>query len=359
MTHFARISLLTASAFLAAALFAPAPVAAQTLTPSTTLCAAVAVNDQNICIASTTNVVARTGFYIDLEYVQVLTAPVGTTNVYVKVARGLNATSPAAHANSQTAWLALTPDKSVVPGANGFNFGAAFTDYGPCVRSQHAYLPHIWPARAEIIDCDATTLRWAPYNQTFTLAVSASECAWSTTGTWDAQVAVATGGPFLLGPTAIGASLIPVNQVKTTSAGASVNTLTCIIPINVYQPLINKGITVKYADFIYGVATTTLTSISGGAFSTITVPAPGATQTASTVTPVAVGGSVTTSSTTSNLAATTAGAFRTSRLTPATPINLTTDQQFFIVSENFNQSASAAQVVNALGLLLHYTIQQR
>lgn len=354
MKTLSKLSLCAVLAFLAIA-----PAQAQTATPSTTLCAAVAVSDKTICIASTTNVVKQTGIYVDLEYMQVLATPTGTTNVYVSVARGLNTTVVGTHANSQTAWLALTPDKSVVPGANGFAFGAAFTDYGPCVRANHTYLPHIWPARAEIIDCDATTLRWAPYNQTFTLAISASECAWSTTGTWDAQQAVATGGPFLLGPTAIGASLMPVNQVKTTSAAASVNTLTCIIPINTYQPLLNKGITVKYADVIYGVATTTLTSISGGAFSTITVPAPGATQTASTVTPVAVGGSVTTSSTTSNMAATTAGAFRTSRLTPATPINLTTDQQFLIVSENFNQSASAAQVVNALGVLLHYTVQQR
>ncbi len=333
---------------------------AQTATPSTTLCASVAASDKTICLTSTTNVVKQTGIYVDLEYMTVLTTPSAATNAYVAVVRGGQANSvPAAHANAQTAWLAYTPDKSVALGTNGFGFGSTFTDYGPCTRSSFTYLPHIWPNRGEILDCDATTARWTPYNQTLTLAVSASECAWSTTGTWDAQQAVATGGPFLLGPTAIGASLIPVNQVKTTSAGASVNTLTCIIPINTFQPLVNKGVTVKYADVIYGVATTTLTSISGGAFSTITVPAPGATQTASTVTPVAVGGSVTTSSTTNNLAATTAGAFRTSRLTPATPINLTTDEQFLVISENFNQSASAAQVVNALGLLIHYTLQTR
>lgn len=332
---------------------------AQTATPSTSLCASVAVSDTSICLTSTTNVVARTGIYIDLEYVQVLQTPTGTTNAQVKVVRGLQTTLAAAHANSQTAWLALTPDKSVVPSSNGFGFGAAFTDYGPCTRTSFAYLPHIWPARGEIIDCDATTARWTPYAQTFTMAVTAGDCGWSTTGTWDTQVAVATGGPNLQGTTTIGASAIPVTQIKVTAAGASVNTLTCIVPINTFQPLINKGITVKYADVLYGVATTTLTSISGGAFATITFPAPGASQTASTVTPVAVGGTVTTSSTTGNLAATTAGAFKTSRLTPATPINLTTDMQYLIVSEAFNQSASAAQVVNTPGILLHYTVQQR
>ncbi len=59
------------------------------------------------------------------------------------------------------------------------------------------------------------------------------------------------------------------------------------------------------------------------------------------------------------MAATTAGAFKTSRLTPATPINLTTDQTYLVVSENFNQSAAAAQVVNTPGILIHYTVQQR
>lgn len=331
---------------------------AQTATPSTTTCAAVGASDRTVCLTSITSVTARTGLYIDLEYMTVLATPaVGQT--YVSVARGLNGTLNAAHANAQTVWEALTPALSVVPGANGFAFGGAFGDYGPCVRTTQIYLPHIWPARGEIIDCDATTLFWTPYEKTFTFAVGPGDCAWGTTGTYDVQVAVATGGPNLQGFLDLGASFIPANQIKVTNGGASVNTLSCIIPINTFQPLINKGITIKYADVLYGVATTTLTSISGGAFSTIAFPAPGATETASTVTPVAVGGTVTTSSTTGNMAATTAGAFKVSRLTPATPINLTTDKTFLIVSENFNQSASAAQVVNSPGMLLYYTLQTR
>lgn len=358
MTNLSKISLIALLGFIA---LAPHPAEAQTATPSTTLCAAVGVTDKTICLASTTNVVAQTGIYIDLEYMKVLATPTGTTNAYVQVARaqGAAGTPPQTHANSQTAWLALTPTKSAAPAENGFGFAASFTDYGTCTRTSYLYLPHIWPNRGEIIDCDATTGRWTPYMNTLTLAVDAGACGWSTTGTWDTQVAVATGGPNLQGTTTIGTAGIPVTQIKVTNGGASVNTLTCLVPINTFQPLLNKGITVKSADVVYGVATTTLTSISGGAFSTITLPAPGASQTASTVTPVAVGGTVTTSSTTGNLAATTAGAFKVSRLTPATPINLTTDMQYLVVSENFNQSASAAQVVNTPGILLHYTLQQR
>ncbi len=301
--------------YLSFAVLACAPLlvstdaAAQTATPSTTLCAAItATNATNVCLASTTNVVRGTLLYIDLELMRVLTTPTGTTNAYVSVVRGDPSSNgpPALHANSQTVWLALTPALSVAAGENGFGLSASFTDYGTCTRTNYAYLPHIWPARGEIIDCDATTSRWTPYIQTLTLAVPSSNCAWSTTGTYAAQVAVATGGPNIQGMTALGASGVPANQISVTSAGASVNTLTCFVPVNTFQPLVNKGITVKFADVLYGVATTTLTSISGGAFSTIAFPAPGATQTASTVTPVAVGGSLTTSSTTSNLAATTA-----------------------------------------------------
>lgn len=356
MKTYQRITLLAALA-IASAL-------GQTAPPSTTLCAAITATtsaNTSICLTSTTSVHRNTGLYIDLEYMTVLAEPTGTTNSYVQVSRGNLSQSgpPTSHANAQTIWLALRPQDSVVPGSNGFSFGSEFGDYGPCTRTSITYLPHFWPSRGEVIDCDATVGRWVPYQQIFTLAVGPGNCEWSTTGTYDVQVAVAVGGPNLQGALPLGASGVPVKQVKTTSAGASVNTLTCIIPVNTFQPLINKGITVKFADVLYGVATTTLTSISGGAFSTITFPAPGASQTASTVTPVAVGGSVTTSSTTGNMAATTAGAFKVSRLTPATPINLTTDQQYLLVSENFNQSASAAQVVNSPGLLLHYTVQAR
>jgi len=354
MKTLTRISLLAAGISLIAA-----SAFAQTAVPSTTLCAAQTATATTLCLTSTTNVLYRTGVYVDLEYEQVLTTTIASGQTYVTVARGLNTTIAAAHANAQTAWLALLPTQSVNPGTNGFAFGAAFTDYGPCTRTNYTYLPHFWPARGEIIDCDATTGVWTPYQQTFTFAVGPGDCAWGTTGTYDAQVAVATGGPNLQGFLDLGASFVPANQIKVTNAGASVNTLTCIIPINTFQPLINKGVTVKYVDVLYGVATTTLTSISGGAFSTIAFPAPGATETASVVTPVAIGGTVTTSSTTGNMAATTAGAFKVSRLTPATPINLTTDMTFLLVSENFNQSASSAQVVNSPGMLLHYTVQSR
>lgn len=352
MKNITRISFLLV---LAAAL-----ALGQTATPSTTLCAAVTKTASSVCLASTTSVTDQTGLYVDLEYMVVRlsngqTLPAGPT--MVPVVRGARAggSGPAAHANTQTVWEALTPSLTVVPGANGFDFGTQLGDYGPCTRSTITYLPHIWPNRGVIRDCNSTTGLWVDYVNERTVLIGPGSCGWSTTGTYASQVAVATGGPNIQGLTTIGASGVPANQISVTSAGASVNTLTCYLNIDTFQALLGKGVTITSVDVLYGVATTTLTSISGGAFSTITFPAAGATQTASTVTPVAVGGSVTTSSTTGNMAATTAGAFKVSRLTPATAINLTTDMQALLISENFNQSAAAAQIVNTPGMLVHYT----
>jgi hypothetical protein len=129
---------------------------AQTATPSTTLCAAVTdTKATSVCLASTTNVVKGTGLYVDLEFMTVLATPSGTTNVPVSVARGNKSgnAGPALHANSQIVWLALTPDKSTVPGSNGFSFGSDFGEFGPCTRANFAYLPHIWPARGIKRDC--------------------------------------------------------------------------------------------------------------------------------------------------------------------------------------------------------------
>jgi hypothetical protein len=333
----------------------------QAATPSTTLCANVLLTATSVCLSSTTNVVNQTGLYIDGEYMVAnisANQTLAATNAYVPVTRGNRyaGTGPAPHNNAQTVWLALTPSLSTVPGDNGFEQGSpqVFNFYGPCTRGNYAYMPRIIPGRFLIRDCSAATGLWTDYLQERTVFIGPGNCNWTTTGTYAAQVAVATGGPNIQGLTVLGASNIPVNQISVTNAGASVNTLNCYFSLSTFQPLLNKGITVTSADLIYGVQTTALTSISGGAFATITFPT-GASQTASTVTPVAVGGTPTQSSTTGNLGTTTAGAFRTSTLTPVTPINLNTNEQLLMISEAFNQSASAAEVLNTPGILVHYT----
>jgi hypothetical protein len=159
MKTLSKLSLLAAFAIFSAF--------GQTVVPNTTTCAAVALTDRSVCLTSTTNVVKNTGLYIDNEYMTVLATPTGSSSVYVAVARGNLSLSaaPAAHSSGTVVWLALTPDKAVVPGANGFDFGAQLGDYGPCVRTSITYLPHIWPNRGVIRDCNGVTGQWVNYSE--------------------------------------------------------------------------------------------------------------------------------------------------------------------------------------------------
>lgn len=351
-------------------------LSAQTAIPSTTLTAALTANVQNstVCLASVSSILQGAGnfggLYVDLEYMQV--TGTNATNsalapLCVTVIRGQQGTTVQRHANAQTVWI----DQYLATGIDsGFRYGNTQPQYGPCTSTATfpltrpvIYVGNPDPFAIEVCEAAGSEFAngvWTPLVYEQTAMIGPGNCAWGTTGTYDAQVAVATGGPNLQGLLDLGASFVPANQIKTTAAGASVNTLSCWFHPGIFGGgLLGKGITVTSVDVLYGVATTTLTSISGGAFATVTFPAPGATQTASTVTPVAVGGAVTQSSSTGNMAATTAGAFKLSRLTPATPINLVTDRVALIISLNFNQSAAAAQVVNTPGMLVHYTYNER
>jgi hypothetical protein len=342
---FSLIGMISLCAFLAFA---------QSTTTNTTLCAAMTASATTACLTSTTGVVNQTGLYIDGEYMVVNlsnTQTVATGPAYVPVARAVRfGSGAAAHNNSSPVWVALTPSQTTYPGDNGFEMGNAASTLSfflgaPCTRSNYAYMPRIIPGRGLIRDCNASTAQWVDYSQERTLFVGPGNCAWSTTGTTTGTNGLAT----------IGASVVPVNQVQVSNAGASANTFQCWLGGDIYQALVNRGVTITSFDVIYGVQTTTLTSINGAAVATVTFPAPAATETASTVTPVAVGGTLTTSSTTGNMAATTAGAFKNIRTTLGTPFNPTTDITAVLFTLVFNQSASAAQIVQSPGMLIHYT----
>jgi hypothetical protein len=138
----------------------------QTTVPSTTLCAAVTSSQQtSVCLASTTNIVNQTGLYIDNEYMVVNMAngqTLGATNAQVPVTRNNRAGNgpPSLHNSGQTAWIALAAGSSINPGENGFSFGTQLGDVGPCVRTSITYLPHFWPNRGVVRDCNAALGYW-------------------------------------------------------------------------------------------------------------------------------------------------------------------------------------------------------
>lgn len=150
--------------------FAPA-LLAQTTVSSTTLCAAVTQTATSVCLTSTTNVVNQTGLYVDGEFMMVLLSAnqtLAASNAYVPVSRGnrsQQAITP--HANAAIVWLALTPDKSVIPGDNGFFYATNLRDIGQCTLANIAYLPHIWPDLAMMRTCGSVNAsgvgQWVDY----------------------------------------------------------------------------------------------------------------------------------------------------------------------------------------------------
>lgn len=157
-------------------------LSAQSLTPNTTLCAAVTSTATSICLTATTgtspgwSIVNQTGIYVDNEYMLVLLSNSQTvtgSSQYVPVSRGNRAGTgaPTAHNNSAVAWIATTPSNGT-PGENGFAYGTNVRDTGPCVRANSAFLPHILVDLSLKRDCVAlpgvttgTVGNWVDYFQ--------------------------------------------------------------------------------------------------------------------------------------------------------------------------------------------------
>jgi len=134
---------------------------AQTATPNTTLCAAQTNTAKNICLTSATGIIAQAGIYVDQEYElvqQPFNAATCSSNCYIPVSRGNRGSGPVtAHNNASVAWIALTPNSSVVPGVNGFTTNTVVTSIGPCVRSAQTYLPVIFVNRGIKRDCNSVS----------------------------------------------------------------------------------------------------------------------------------------------------------------------------------------------------------
>lgn len=164
---------------------------------------------------------------------------------------------------------------------------------------------------------------------------------------------------------------VPVMQVATTNAAVvSTNTLTCMINPPSYVGVTGRGITLTDAVMYYGVqqaggiAATQVAVLASGTmngtivFGKVAMPASGAGETASTVTPVrADSGTLTINPVVGswNSAVTTAGAFYSATFTPATPFALQTDLTEYLVSVAFLCNTTQATTINTAGIQIHYT----
>jgi len=170
------------------------------------------------------------------------------------------------------------------------------------------------------------------------------------------------------GMTVAGASNTPVDQASTSVTGTNTHTYICNVspPVNLLTNATSNRIRIVDAVFLYGTqsALDPSPAFSGSAgtfnsslvFSFLNYPVPGASETASSVTPVRadVGTLVMSPAVTSfNINTTTAGAFYSVKFTPATPVNWNTDLQQLLLTITLKARVTYATVTQTPGVLLH------
>ncbi len=275
---------------------------------------------------------------IDRELMRVNAVPNSTT---VVVERGVQGTKAAAHAATETVYVAISPQLLNTPPT------------GACTATTLAYLPLYSFTDGNFYNCPTVgpnANNWAISNSENyenyadgSFFVPPASC-WFINTTY-------TGTPAFL---VLGASNVPVLN-QTTNSTAGTETLTCWIDVPT-RLTANKGVVIKDITTYYGIQTTAITSVGTPTLGTIAFPAAAATETASTVTPVAAGGTLTNNTVTSGLGLTTAGAFWSIKTTLGTPLALTTDLTRVVFTVPFVDTTSGVLTLNTPGLQVHYNL---
>jgi len=333
MQNYKRILSLAAILFVFAALSF-----GQTALTQITLSAAVTdATATTVTVSSATGlVVNKWGLYVDREFM-VVRAINGTV---ISVDRGSAGTRATLHLSGATVY------------AGQVNFFSSYDRSGACTASNQLATPTINTVTGNIFTCSGG--RWVIKSGYEFLPATAcnSSVSGNSTGT--------------NGYTTSGASVLPVVQAQTSNSGTNTHTYVCTITLP-SRLIVGRSVVIEDVTFMYGVQTTGLgtqvASLSAGTinsqvvFSTITYPAAGASETASTVTPVrADSGSltITPAVASANVATTTAGAFYSMKFTPASAIPLDSDKQLLFSVALLN-TATSATVTNSPGILVHFS----
>ena len=206
---------------------------------------------------------------------------------------------------------------------------------GACTANLQVVLPRVQVNSGRIYTC-TNAGRWGPIE---TFLVPPANCSWAPTTLTTTNIL-----------TQIGASTLMVAQ-GTSNAAAGTLTQTCNISLPSYVTTGNGAQIMDITSF-NGFQTTAPTSIGTSTLGSITFPVAASSETASTVTPVAQGGTVTLTGVTP--ATTTAGSFYSYKATYSTPVFLSSDLQVYQFTIPWVQSAAAAMVINTPGLLVHF-----
>lgn len=171
------------------------------------------------------------------------------------------------------------------------------------------------------------------------------------------------------GYTTAGTSSTPVVQAQTSATGTNTHSYVC--PLNAISNAIPTSTThaISLLDVVatYGVQSGALgtqanvlasgTFNGSTVFSSITYPAPAASETASTVAPVRADSGtlvVTPVAASFNTATTTAGGFYTARFTPAAAFAMFTDLKQYLFTLTLQNTATTATITNLAALIVHF-----
>lgn len=271
--------------------------------------------------------------YVDRELMRI----VSVTSTGITVQRGWSGTKAVPHNSG-----------AVVYTAGGKPFVNSYLT-GACVAANYGTLPVLDYTAGVWYTCPTVGPNanvWAISNEQS--YQNLSDYSWFVPPT--SCVGATTGTPGTGNDTLIVDGSVPALKISATSGGASVNTFTCTFEVN-SRLTAGKGVTLTSLDFLYSPQSTTATSQTLSTMNSFTGPVAAASETASSATLVAAGGTVTQVPVvaSANLTAVSAGQYYTSRAVFGTPIAVNSARQTFVFTFVISQSASAAQIVTTPG----------
>lgn len=368
----------------AALLFAAdsAQMNAQVTTTNTTLSAALAGPSASTpaptmaCFTSATGISApgfgqpaMTAVMIGKEYLAI-NAATGSATCFI-VTRGWAGTGVAAHNSGDYVSVGPTGGFNSSPFINNPPSGGSGS---PCNSTTQPYLPvivvggegyqtdigTIWNCLDSTGAQAATTGAWYPVNpypSTDGPALTDFEIFVPATGLCSSSITTGSAGTG--NATTILDGSVPAFKLSSTASAAGLN-LDCNLTAAM-RNLTGKGITLRSIAVIYGIQTTTATSMSTPTISYFQSPAASTSETASSATLVTttalVGGTLTMTPAvaSANLTAVSAGQYYTQNIALGTPIQMNTDLRTYVLHFQVNQSASAIQIMTVPGIWLRGT----
>lgn len=353
---------------------------AQTTTTTTTLSATLngptsgGVAPTTLCLTSSTGVSAPgfgspalTDIEIDREFMEVNTTT-PNANCWV-VTRGFGGTKVAQHNTTSIVYIGPSGGFNSSPFVNASPNGGAGS---PCNAMAQQYLPIVVAgsvgnnqSNGQVWNCFSAGAQatgagsWYPVNDLdggpeltdFEVFVPAAnlDCVMNnptgSAGTGNNTFILDGAVPALKGSTTAGAGTVQVN----CNLSAALRTTA------------SKGITLTSMAVVYGIQTTTATSMATPTISLFNAPVSSTSETASSATLVTttglVGGTLTMTPpvASANLTAVSAGQYYTENIALGTPITMNSDLRTYVLTFAVLQSASSIQIMTVPGIWLRGT----